>query len=311
MIVKSLRKHHINKPDEVVLGRIARSDRLLDYGAVNTDCAYSVYQDVRSMAGSETKSYIGDVLGLHVNGPVFEQFPFILAAREKVTFAPKLIKVLRIADSASSLTERQEDLRFEVEASKKFKHEAIVPMQHAEVAIDEETARRVHCRNGNNDVLIMPWYTTTLDKLPSGDLLFIAQEGRRLFSALEYLHSQSYVHLDVKAMNVFVDANGHLFLGDFGSCKPVGHRVTSSTFQFYFEDMLFKPANPLFDWFMFLVMLLIETLSDRRQYSTLFYKGGSRFVNYVSVIECAQALASNDIVGDLIGSVLQKVLHTK
>lgn len=37
-----------------------------------------------------------------------------------------------------------------------------------------------------------------------------------LLSALQHLHSQGFVHLDVKPANVFLTPSGRLKLGDFG-----------------------------------------------------------------------------------------------
>ena len=38
-------------------------------------------------------------------------------------------------------------------------------------------------------------------------------------SALDYIHSQGYVHRDVKPANILFDAQGYAFLGDFGVIK--------------------------------------------------------------------------------------------
>eukprot|EP00040_Diaphanoeca_grandis_P033446 m.205047 g.205047 ORF g.205047 m.205047 type:complete len:735 (+) comp32904_c0_seq2:442-2646(+) len=44
--------------------------------------------------------------------------------------------------------------------------------------------------------------------------------------ALETVHSLGYVHRDFKPDNVFLDARGHIYLGDFGSCtKLEGNKV--------------------------------------------------------------------------------------
>eukprot|EP01031_Cornospumella_fuschlensis_P028095 gene28095-33927_t len=261
------------------------------------------------MAGTETKLYIGEVLGMQLSEPPFDVFQSILAAKDMGSFSPKLVKILRVADDSSVPKARwEQNGRFEVEASSKLRHEAIVSARHVCIDADSDVSRRVGCRVGICDVLIMPWYTTTLDKLPTGDLSAVATGGKRLLCALEYVHSQNFVHLDVKAMNVFVDVHGDLFLGDFGSCKPVGLSVTSSTFQFYFENITFRPAHPVYDWFMFLVLLVSQTLKDKRQYVPLFRRGGSEFVDRSAILEYARKLAENEIVGDLISLVLQRAL---
>ncbi len=44
----------------------------------------------------------------------------------------------------------------------------------------------------------------------------VAEVAESILNALEYLHRQSISHRDLKAANVFVDANGSIKLGDFG-----------------------------------------------------------------------------------------------
>jgi serine/threonine protein kinase len=90
----------------------------------------------------------------------------------------------------------------------------------------------------------MPWNSSTLNKHPSHLLDWIAIEGRRILEALQYLHSHpdgGFAHMDVKAMNVFVDHNNRCFLGDFGSCKPLGKPITSCSIKFCWEDV---PTGP-------------------------------------------------------------------
>jgi serine/threonine protein kinase len=142
-----------------------------------------------------------------------------------------------------------------------FQHDAIVPMIHQRIEVDLEMSVKANCRPGVNDVLIMPWYTSSLNKCPSGNFTNIAIQGKRIMSALEYIHGEGYVHLDVKGTNIFVTSDKMWYLGDFGSCKPIGQRVTSSTFQFCYENIAFQTAKVIYDWFMFLLLVLIETLA--------------------------------------------------
>ena len=181
-------------------------------------------------------------------------------------------------------------------------------MEKISIAIDGDTARAANCTAGEVVALVMSWYLCTLDKVPSGNRSRIAMEGRKLLSALQYLHAQGVVHLDVKAMNVFIDTEGTWRLGDFGSCKPIGEKITSSTFQFYFEDMAFTPAHPKHDFFMLLMLLLIEGLDNRHDYIRLFYESESRFASYSKVMVFVQEikLSSADIIYvELIEDVIE------
>lgn len=306
-MINFLKKVHINRPDEMVIRRISQSEKLLDLGVINTEYAFNTYQNVKDMAGTETKTYIGQVLGLDVSGPPFEDFPFIFSAMDEKSDEMKLIKILRVAEGCSDFEIRNNDVQNEIQASN-FHHEAIVPMQHAHIEVDVNTARIANCRVGVNDVLIMPWYITTLNKCASSKFTWIAREGIRVINALEYLHSQGVVHLDIKSMNIFISVNRQWFLGDFGSCKRIGEIVTSSTWQYCYENILSKPAIVKYDWYMFLVMILIETLPNRHSYSTLFFiSKESNCTDYNKVIEYATGLISDPEIGPMIESLLQKI----
>ena len=153
----------------------------------------------------------------------------------------------------------------------------------------------------------MPWYTTTLNKLPTNDFPYLLKQGRRLMNALEYIHAHGFVHMDIKGMNVFVASNGNCFLGDFGSCKPIAELVTSTTFQFYFEDVTSKPADVKYDWFMFMLMILIESLEDRREYPNLFYDNTeSRFADRTRVLQFANSLTKDATIGEFIQELILK-----
>jgi hypothetical protein len=305
--------YNVNNPRVVsVLERLVRSDRNLEVGSVNTAMAVTVYENVKEFAASETKSCIANELKMKVNGSVFENAPFILSAHD-CKDTPKLLKILRVPEGVSALATRQQDLRYEAE-SVKFKHEAIVPMERNIIDVDLELSTKANCRTGKNEVLVMPWYNSTLNQHPSNCLNWIAVQGRRILDALYYLHSYSdeksgYVHMDVKAMNVFVDHQGICFLGDFGSCKPIGETITSCSINFCWKDVFGLPAHPVYDYFMLLLMLLIECLEDRRLYTQLFYDPESRFASLSKVLNAAEARINQppSELGSLLAEVSNKV----
>ena len=311
-IVASLQKCHINTRNAStisVLQRLARNDRNLEVGCVNTELALSTYENVKEAAGTETKSCIGTEIGMKVNGSVFDDFPFILSARNAANES-KLVKILRVPDGSASLSSRQQDVRYEAE-SVKFVHDSIVPMERKTISIDNELARKANCREGDNEVLIMPWYSSTLNKHPSQLLAWIAIEGRRILEALQYLHSHpegGFAHMDVKAMNVFVDHNNRCFLGDFGSCKPLGEPITSCSITFCWEDVRGQQAHPKYDYFMLLLMLLIECLEDRRTYISAFYEQNANFASVAKVVEAAETRIMSDSTPEALQTLLQEVL---
>lgn len=316
-IIDSLKKCKINtsSPDVAsVLNILARHERCLEVGSVNTELALSTYENVRDASHTQTKSCIGMEINMRINGSVFEDFPFILGAVDSAN-NPRLVKILRVPDGCLSLSTRQQDMRYEME-SVKFIHPAIMPVECKTIVVDRELARKANCREGENSVLIMPWYICTLNKLPSNNLEWIAHEGRRILEALQYLHSYpggGYVHLDVKAMNVFVDSKLHCFLGDFGSCKPIGESITSCTTFFCWERNLGKPAHPKYDYFMFLLMVLIECLQDRKTHSTAFYEPGAQHASMSKVLAAALSMSTLDTTPpslvDLLMEVYNKLLE--
>lgn len=66
-------------------------------------------------------------------------------------------------------------------------------------------------------------------------------------------------HVNVQASNVFVDADGRWFLGDFGATLPAGDLVFAYT-EWFHRDRTLKgrPAQVAFDWYMLAVMLTAE-----------------------------------------------------
>jgi serine/threonine protein kinase len=150
--------------------------------------------------------------------------------------------------------------------------------------------------------LKMPKYTVLISTA-SFNPEVIASQGRRLIAAVAFMHESGFIHMDIKASNIFVDGNGNWLLGDFGSTCPVGSPVTSCTRCFCKENVIGINADPKFDWFMLLVALIIETLADRHSFSEHLYDSNSQFVSInklnglISNIKCVSLLTTiNDIV---------------
>ena len=100
-----------------VLQRLARNDRNIEVDCVNTELAFSTYENVTEAADTETKSCIGTDIGMTVNGSMFDDFPFSLSARNAVNES-KQVKILRVPDGSTSLSSRQQDVLCESESVK-------------------------------------------------------------------------------------------------------------------------------------------------------------------------------------------------
>jgi hypothetical protein len=101
--------------------------------------------------------------------------------------------------------------------------------------------------------LIMPKFTcdvaATLGQFTFGEEM-VLKNGRDMVSALTLVHECSYVHMDIKEGNIFVNVDGVWHLGDFGSCVEEGETVTSTTASLLYCDVAGKPARFEYDWYM-------------------------------------------------------------
>src|SRR5205814_2262551 len=59
----------------------------------------------------------------------------------------------------------------------------------------------------------------------------VAEWGAQAAEALEHAHSLSVVHRDIKPANLMLDANGKLWVTDFGLARPGQARVGRSPYR--------------------------------------------------------------------------------
>jgi serine/threonine-protein kinase OSR1/STK39 len=69
-------------------------------------------------------------------------------------------------------------------------------------------------------------------RFPNGihNEIYIATILMKVLETVHYLHKQGYIHRDVKASNILLDAKGDLHLSDFGICAILKEGPNTLTF---------------------------------------------------------------------------------
>jgi serine/threonine protein kinase len=79
-------------------------------------------------------------------------------------------------------------------------------------------------------------------------VLQLLEVSARLTGALKFLHSKGIVHVDVKPSNIFIDVEGIVWLGDYGSCQPLGSSLFGIGTPIYQTSDLAANATPQLDF---------------------------------------------------------------
>lgn len=161
-----------------------------------------------SLTGQDVDKYkIGPLLGVGGMGEVYQ-------AVDKRDGKSVAIKFLR-NDFAGDAGAQARFVR-EIRIMEALEHENIMPILGHGIFNGETLYYTMHLINGMSLTTLMKRQKFTLRK--AWEVL------EQLFRALEYGHSQSVVHRDVKPDNVFVERfeKLHVYLGDFGLGKRSG-----------------------------------------------------------------------------------------
>ena len=228
--------------DDAVISVIARSGALSSrmMAASTKEDALELYADASKVPRSSTRALV-----LHNSGVSIDGDMPIGGAQSAMFFhafeggVPKVLKVPRNQTAAM----QESALYAALAAGAAAPPAALVPVRFLSL-------RGSHSRlgmGGDSDSvlltggLLMPVYACTLANVPApyddGRLLSVLT---RLSGALRNIHDAGWLHCDVKPSNIFMDAGGEVWLGDFGSSiqqEEVGRLFRGGTPAFQCADV--------------------------------------------------------------------------
>jgi Protein kinase domain len=297
--IELLKRGGKDRPKVDILNKIRASYASEMLASIHdVESAMDLYERVNGMPSTFTKAIVEHQTGTHINGPLMLDTPKLLVGSRSPRGRPIVVKLLILDfDEARPQSVRDADLQSEAKCCVDLELErlhcrvALVPCEVFKLSATPDMVGQTR-RCGEFTALLMPRYFGSLVRSPFSFPESVATDGRRLIDALRYMHTRSYVHMDVKGDNVFIDSEGAWFLGDFGSACIVDSPVRSTTDIFYHTSTLGCPARPKFDWFMLLVMLLIE-LGNRQEWTKKFVERDSHHVSEALVTAEARRVIDN------------------
>ncbi len=282
-LLAALHASGYKNPDHVAIGSMFRF-HLNELKAFldDDDALLEMYHRAAEYPGAMTRFAISESTGLSLATPalmvtLMMDNPNIIPAVTK-TGEARMVKVLFPGGGRglSSIVKRLQ-VENEVECAKLFtsliaeqKDLALVPCSFE--AVDK--ANQVSANNGGDRdrrlvyALIMEKYEGTVGKSPQNYYPHILRQTLRLRDAVERIHAEGYVHMDIKPSNIFIKG-GLWYLGDYGSCRSSTRKelITSSTPGMYpFElDRGAIRAEPKYDFYMLgLTLLLALNIEEYR-----------------------------------------------
>jgi len=310
VFLRLLSQGGINRPKENVLAKIQASftTQLLS-NIHSVDAAMHFYRTIDALPSTFTMNIVEGRADVSISGPLSQDKPKLLAG-VRANGTAVVIKLLFTGlDDTRPLEVREGEIEHEVKCCTKLaladQSIALVPSEVVVLEAPQEFAMQTH-RRGRFRALLMPRYLDPITRGPAFPRMVIAREARRLFEALQYMHRVAgFVHMDVKGDNVFFDNSGAWFLGDFGSACMLGDKIRTSTPTFYHAAMD-GVAHPKYDWFMLLVLLLIE-MGKKDKWSLRFMNSGEGRVSYDKVMREAESAISDESCPPELQSVISDI----
>jgi len=310
VFLRLLSEGGISRPKENVLAKIKASfatQLLLNIHSI--DSALHFYRTIDGLPSTLTMNIVEGQVGVNISGPLSDDKPKLLAG-VRANGSAVVIKLLFTGlDDARPLEVREGEIDHEVECCTKLaladREIALVPSEVVMLNAPQHFVMQTH-RRGRFRALLMPRYLDSVARGPTFPIMVIAREARRLFDALQYMHCVAgFVHMDVKGDNVFFDNSGAWFLGDFGSACMIGGQIRTSTPTFY-HGALGGVAHPRYDWFMLLVLLLIE-MEEKDKWSQRFINSGQGRVSYDMVMREAERAIREESYPPELKSVISDI----
>ncbi len=297
-VVASLRASNVTCPDNFAIGRMFRY-YLTELKAFIDDDNFllDLYYRAKATPGTITRLVITKETGIALSPSTSEQAsmrtsPNLLSA-SNADGVSVVVKVLSAGDEEMPFSGHQSKFTNEVECAKLFtsitKDAEQKDLRLALVPCNVACIRKgVRTNDGNTrrisvDVLIMDHYDGTLSTIAQLRVPVILRQGLRLRQAVERIHAEGYVHMDIKPNNIFIK-QGLWYLGDYGSCRSSARKevITSSTPGMYPHRLAGKKgpealrAEPKYDFYM-LGLTLVLALNVGRYHPSDLIEDPARF----------------------------------
>jgi hypothetical protein len=236
--------------DEAVVRRVFSSPAMaVQLQVLSTkEEALDLYGMAERIPQTETRANVRRESGIVVGGDI--SMPHLSSALFFWAMEGLVPRVLKIP-AVQSAVMRECRLFDELGTAAAMEGVALMPVRHLALRGshrgDVRTTDSVTLQHG----VLMPHYPLTLAQLPPPS---VAAGGvvvfDRIAAALAFLARAGWLHGDVKPSNIFIDASGSVWLGDYGSSVRVADAAahfTGGTPQFQVEGIPCDAAGGLFD----------------------------------------------------------------